>query len=78
VLGMLHTWRLLGARVEGGELVRGRRPVLRIEYSAPVVYGRYFFTRQSYVVSIPVPPGEEEMAEKVFQAVVGVAAGDSP
>jgi len=70
VFGMLHTWRLLGARVEGGEVLRGRRPTLSIEYSAPVVYGRFFFTRQSYVVAIPIPRGEEERAEGVLQGVL--------
>ncbi|MEW5825477.1 MAG: hypothetical protein AB1778_01485 [Candidatus Bipolaricaulota bacterium] len=78
VLGMLHTWRLLGARVEGGGVSRGRRPTLNFEYSAPVVYGRFFFTRQSYVVSIPIPPGEEERAEEVLQAVIEGVRGDSP
>lgn len=71
VLGMLHTWRLLGARVEEVELVRGRKPVLRVTYSAPVIYGKFFLTRQSYTVSIPVPPGDEDRAGAAARAIVG-------
>jgi hypothetical protein len=75
VLGMLHTWRLLGARVEGVEVAEGKKPVLRVSYSAPVLYGRLLFGRQSYTVSIPVPRGEEERAESVVHALRGEGNG---
>jgi hypothetical protein len=71
VLGMLHTWRLLGARIEGAEVTDGQRPVLRVAYSAPVIYGRFFLTRQSYTVSIPVPRGEEDRARDAARAIAG-------
>jgi hypothetical protein len=71
VLGMLHTWRLLWARVEAAEVAQGKKPVLRVSYSAPVLYGRFFYTRQSYTVQIPVPRGEEERAERVVRALRG-------
>jgi hypothetical protein len=77
VFGMLHTWRLLGARVEGAEVTGAGKPVLRVAYSAPVVYGRFFFTRQSYTVSIPVPHGEEERAQDVVRALLGSGPGAS-
>jgi len=65
VLGMLHTWRLLGARVESVDVKDGRKPVLRVTYSAPMVYGKFFYARQEYTVQIPVPAGETERAEDV-------------
>ncbi len=71
VLGMLHTWRLLGARVEEAAFAPGRKPVLRVTYSAPVLYGRFLLARQSYTVSIPVPPGEEERALEAARAIAG-------
>jgi hypothetical protein len=74
VLGMLHTWRLLGARVDEAEVPEGRKPTLRVTYSAPVIYARFFLTRQSYTVSIPVPPGEEERAREIARVLGGVGA----
>ncbi len=71
VFGMLHTWRLLGARIEDVDLATGAKPVLHVTYSAPVLYGKVFLTRQSYTVSIPVPPGEQGRAEEVAQALRG-------
>jgi hypothetical protein len=71
VLGMLHTWRLLGARVEQAQVTEGAKPMLRVEYSAPVVYGRFFLSRQSYTVSIPVPHGEESRARDAAGAIEG-------
>jgi hypothetical protein len=69
VFGMLHTWRLLGARVERAEVTKGRGATLRVAYSAPVIYGRFFLTRQSNTVSIPIPPGEEERADEAARAI---------
>jgi hypothetical protein len=71
VLGMLHTWRLLGARVEGAELAQAKKQVLRVSYSAPFLYGRFFLGRQTYTVLIPVPRGEEERAESVVRSLRG-------
>ncbi len=71
VLGMLHTWRLLGAHVEGAQVTEGQKPVLRVAYSAPVIYGRFFLSRQSYTVSIPVPRGEEDRARDAARAIEG-------
>ena len=62
VNGAFHTWRLLGASLEGAELVEGPPVVLRIAYSAPVRHGR-----QGYTVHVPVPPGEEETARRVAE-----------
>ena len=62
VNGAFHTWRLLGASLEGAELVEGSPVVLRIAYSAPVRTGR-----QGYTVHVPVPPGEEETARRVAE-----------
>jgi hypothetical protein len=75
VLGMLHTWRLLGARVEGAEVAQGKKPVLRVTYSAPVLYGRFLVGRQSYTVLIPIRRGEEERAESVVRALQGEGLG---
>lgn len=71
VFGMLHTWRLLGARIDDVSLVAGSKPMLHVTYSAPVLYGKVFLTRQSYAVSIPVPPGEQGRAEEIAQALRG-------
>ncbi len=71
VFGMLHTWRLLGARIEDVGLATGAKPVLHVTYSALVLYGKVFLTRQSYTVSIPVPPGEQSRAEETAQALRG-------
>jgi hypothetical protein len=75
VLGMLHTWRLLGARVEETHVAAGKKPVLRVTYSAPVLYGKLLFGRQSYTVLIPIPRGEEERAESVVRALQGEGHG---
>ncbi|MEI6171114.1 MAG: hypothetical protein WCQ45_01350 [bacterium] len=75
VLGMLHTWRLLGARVEGAEVAQSKKPVLRVSYSAPFLYGRFFLGRQTYTVSVPIPQGEEERAESVVRALRGEGEG---
>jgi predicted membrane channel-forming protein YqfA (hemolysin III family) len=73
--GMLHTWRLLGARVEEAELAQGKNPVLRVSYSAPMLYGKFFYSRQSYTVQIPVPPGEEDRAAHIVRALSGEPNG---
>jgi len=75
VFGMLHTWKLLGARLEGTDVTSGRDPVLRVTYSAPVVYARFFLTRQQYTVSIPIPHGEEERAREIARALEGSNGG---
>ena len=75
VLGMLHTWRLLGARVEAAEVAQAKKPVLRVTYSAPFLYGRFFLGRQTYTVLIPIPQGEEERAESVARALRGEGDG---
>jgi len=75
VLGMLHTWRLLGSRVEGAEVARAKKPVLRVAYSAPFLYGRFFLGRQTYTVLVPIPQGEEERAESVVRALRGEGDG---
>ncbi|MDD4903764.1 MAG: hypothetical protein PHX77_04625 [Candidatus Bipolaricaulis sp.] len=71
VFGMLHTWRLLGARVDDVELAGGAKPTVRVTYSAPVLHGRILLTRQSYTVSIPVPPGARERASEIVGALRG-------
>jgi uncharacterized membrane protein HdeD (DUF308 family) len=71
VFGMLHTWRLLGARIDDVELAGGAKPVLRVTYSAPVLYGKIFLTRQSYTVLVPVPAGETDRAQEVADALRG-------
>jgi hypothetical protein len=71
VLGILHTWRLLGARVEEAQIAEGLKPVLRVTYSAPALYGKFFYTRRNYTVSIPVPRGEEERARDIARALQG-------
>lgn len=71
VFGMLHTWKLLGARIDDVSLGVGSKPALHVTYSAPVLYGKVFLTRQSCTVSIPVPPGENSRAEEVAQALRG-------
>jgi hypothetical protein len=71
VFGMLHTWRLLGARIDDVSLAAGSRPMLHVTYSAPVLYGKIFLTRQSYTVSIPVPPGEQSRAEEIAETLSG-------
>jgi hypothetical protein len=75
VLGMLHTWRLLGARVEGAEVARAKKPVLHVAYSAPFLYGRFLLGRQTYTVLVPIPQGEEERAESVVRALRGEGDG---
>jgi len=75
VLGMLHTWRLLGARVESADVSDSRRPVLHVTYSAPMVYGKFFYARQQYTVQIPVPPGETRRAEEVASFLVRRSGG---
>ena len=77
VLGILHTWRLLGARVEEAKIAEGPKPVLQVTYSAPALYGKFFYTRRSYTLSIPVPRGEEERARDVARALHGSDSGAS-
>jgi hypothetical protein len=75
VFGMLHTWRLLGARVEGAEVARGKKPVLRVTYSAPFLYGRFFLGRQTYTVLVPIPQGEEDRAQSILRTLRGEGEG---
>ena len=64
--GMLHTWRLLGARIEHASFEEGQTPTLEIAYSAPVMYGR-----QAYTIRIPVPRDQEERAREVVRKLCG-------
>jgi len=75
VFGILHTWRLLGARVEGAEVAQGKEPVLRVTYSAPFLYGRFFLGRQAYTVLVPIPQGEEDRAQSVLRTLRGEGEG---
>jgi hypothetical protein len=75
VFGILHTWRLLGARVEGAEVAQGKKPVLRVTYSAPFLYGRFFLGRQAYTVLVPIPQGEEDRAQSVLRTLRGEGEG---
>jgi hypothetical protein len=77
VFGMLHTWRLLGARVEGAEVAQGKKPVLRVTYSAPFLYGRFFLGRQTYTVLVPIPQGEEARALSVARSLGGEGEGSA-
>ena len=59
----LHTWRGLGARLDSVDLSEGKPPLLlRFVYSAPTRTGM-----QEYALNIPVPKGQEEVAEKIFK-----------
>jgi len=63
----LHTWRGLGARLDSVNLTKDASPLLlQFVYSAPTRTGM-----QEYTVRIPVPKGQEEAAEKVFQHFKG-------
>ena len=59
----LHTWSGLGARLDSVDLNRGKSQLLlQFVYSAPTRTGM-----QEYTLRIPVPKGQEEAAEKIFQ-----------
>jgi len=75
VFGVLHTWRLLGARGEGAEVAQGKKPVLRVTYSAPFLYGRFFLGRQTYTVLVPIPQGEEDRAQSILRTLRGEGEG---
>ncbi len=58
--GSLHTWSLLGARLETVKLVERRRPSLEFTYSYPTRYGL-----DAETVRVPIPAGEEGTAREV-------------
>ncbi|MBN1937506.1 MAG: hypothetical protein JW934_22805 [Anaerolineae bacterium] len=62
--GVLHTWNTLGARLEGVQVREGDPPLLAIGYSFPTRTGR-----QTEVVRVPVPRGEEQAAHHVAQTL---------
>jgi hypothetical protein len=65
VVGSLHAWGLLGARIESAEVTATSVPRLQVTYSSPVPYGR-----RETVVTIPIPPGEEERASEAARALL--------
>jgi hypothetical protein len=46
-------------------VLRAREPVLRMIYSAVMVYDRSFYTRQPCTVQISAPPSETERSKDV-------------
>jgi len=59
----LHTWHGLGAKLDSVNLSKGKPPLLlQFVYSAPTRTGI-----QEYQVNVPVPKGQEAVAEKIFQ-----------
>jgi hypothetical protein len=62
--GALHTWTLLGAKLERVDLADGQPQMLEIEYSFPTRMGRDEFT-----LRIPVPAGRGNEAAVVAEAL---------
>jgi len=58
----LHAWGSLGSTLEGVKFRPGRPALIEFAYSAPS--GR---TMASYSVRVPVPPGQEEAAQRVIE-----------
>jgi len=78
--GALHRWKDLGCRLEGASYEKPRRyAFINFTYSAPASRGRGAVGRQTVSVSVPVPEGEEEAAQKIVayfnEHLVGQAAG---
>jgi hypothetical protein len=65
----LHIWKGMGATLD--EIVfeseSGQQPRIRIEYSVPSRSGRNDFS-----VRVPVPPGQEEAAQKIVANIAAV------
>jgi membrane protein YdbS with pleckstrin-like domain len=58
----LHAWGSLGSTLEGVKFRPGRPALIEFGYSAPS--GR---AMASYSVRVPVPPGQEEAAQRVIE-----------
>ena len=58
----LHIWKGIGNKLEGivYEVEDGGQPRIKIDYSSPGRGSRNFYTAR-----VPVPPGQEELAQKV-------------
>ena len=68
----MHVWKQRGNRLESIDLKRDRQghTILAIEYSAIAAY-----TRNSYTIRIPVPPGKEKEAQKAAEQISNAADG---
>jgi hypothetical protein len=67
----LHLWRAYGTRVEEARVVGGAAPHLVVSYSQATRTGAAPGGSESYTVSLPVPRGEEEAAERIAAALGG-------
>ena len=69
IAGAFHAWDMLGARIEGVQFKSKPTPILEIGYSAPDNTGR-----QECTLRVPVPAGEEAVAEEAVKAILAEAA----
>ncbi len=60
--GQLHTWNVIGSRLERVDYVEATVPLVELEYSAPSRNGR-----DSYTVRVPVPSNEERSARDIVR-----------
>jgi hypothetical protein len=60
----LHVWKGIGTKLEEIVFESETQPRIRVEYSAPNRGSRNFYTAR-----IPVPPGQEEAAQKIVQDI---------
>ena len=69
--GAVHTWNLIGSRLESVELIQKPFPMLVFVYSYLMMAGRsLFFFRQYASVHVPVPDGKEAEATKVVNSYI--------
>ena len=69
--GVVHTWSLIGSRLESVELIQKPFPMLVFVYSYLMMAGRsLFFFRQYASVHVPVPDGKEAEASKVVNSYI--------
>ena len=68
--GTVHSWGMLGSRLDGVQLERKPMPHIQLVYSYMMVAGRSLYFFRNYVeVRIPVPKGQEEAGAAVVRAL---------
>ena len=60
--GQLHSWTVIGSRLDRVAHIEGTPPMIEFEYSAPSRSGR-----DSYTVRVPIPAGQEKSAHDIVQ-----------
>lgn len=67
--GQFHGFNVAGARLDRVEIKKDDMLIIEVEYSAPGSY-----TRNSYIIRIPVPYGKEKEAEGVAQKLIATCS----